>query len=236
LFTTRELQMMVGLLALMLVSADTASRVPPISADSMTPSIVIAIERLQVLTPIAGATSQIENPAPPASGASITDSTLRLVWSQPDTVVKKKRVLVEYSDWYGRRLAIHRTLSWAMIPLFAASYYTGDRLARDGRIGSPAWVRTLHPYAATGASVVFGVNTVTGLWNLWDARHDPEGRVRRVIHSVLFIAADAGFAYAGSLGKQARDNSEIRNKHRAIALYSMGASYVSMMIMLLGGK
>ena len=80
------------------------------------------------------------------------------------------------------------------------------------------------------------MNTVTGLWNLWDARHDPAGRKKRIIHSVLFMIADGGFAYAGSIGKQARDNSAIRDRHRTIALSSMGVSYVSMMIMLLGGK
>lgn len=235
-FTTLEFDMIAaGLLAMLLVSADTSTRIVPLRADTMTASAVVAIDVLSLLR--TSTTDSVSTGV--ATGAPRIDSgdaTLRLVWPQADTTVKKKRVLVEYSDWYGRRLAIHRTLSWAMIPLFAVSYYTGDRLARDGRIASPAWVRTLHPYAATGASVVFGVNTVTGLWNLWDARHDPQGRVRRIIHSVLFLAADGGFAYAGSLGKQARDNSEIRSKHRAIALYSMGVSYVSMMIMLLGGK
>ena len=123
-----------------------------------------------------------------------------------------------------------------MIPLFAVSYWTGEKLYADGRINSPAYIRALHPYAATGASVVFGVNTVTGLWNLWDGRHDPEGRKRRIIHSVLFMIADGGFAYAGSIGKQARDNGDIRDRHRTIALSSMGVSYLGMMIMLLGGK
>jgi hypothetical protein len=228
--------MIVGLLILLLAPADTTVRGAPVASDTMTPSVVAATEPLSAVR--LSSTEIDEAPTLEAHPrAGISDSGIRLVWATPDTVPKKKkRVLVEYSDWYGRRLAIHRTLSWAMIPLFATSYYTGDRLSRDGRIDSPAWVRTLHPYAATGATVVFGVNTFTGLWNLWDARHDPEGRVRRVIHSVLFIAADAGFAYAGSLGKRAREDSAIRTKHRAIALYSMGASYVSMMIMLLGGK
>ncbi len=228
--------MVAGLLVLMLASADTTLRIAPVVPDTLTESSGALIETLTVheraaTDSVIGVLSTI------APRAGITDPTVRLLWPLPDTVVKKKkRVLVEYSDWYGRRLAIHRTLTWAMIPLFAISYYTGERLVRDGRIDSPPWVRIAHPYAATGASVVFGVNTVTGLWNLWDARHDPQGRVRRVIHSVLFLAADGGFAWAGSLGKQARDNSEIRNKHRAIALYSMGVSYVGMMIMLLGGK
>jgi hypothetical protein len=114
------------------------------------------------------------------------------------------------------------------------SYYTGDRLARDGRAASPALVRNLHPYAAGGAAVVFGVNTVTGLWNLWAARKDPEGRTRRILHSVLFIAADAGFAYAGSLGDEAGENGRIRDRHRTIALGSMGVSTVGWLIMLIG--
>ena len=226
--------MIAGLLAMLLVSADTTMRIAPLPHDTLATSEIVlaapvlsdepAIDSLRVSTPIV------------LQRRGVTDSSLRVVWPRPDTTIKKKRVLVEYSEWYGRRLAIHRTLTWAMIPLFATSYYTGERLARDGRVGSPYWVRAAHPYAATGAAVVFGVNTFTGVWNLWDARHDPEGRKRRIIHSVLFMIADAGFAYAGSIGEEARNDSEIRNKHRAIALYSMGVSYTSMMIMLLGGK
>ena len=217
--------MLAGLLALMLVSADTTTRIAPPIEDIVAVALVTPPDALAPasVTPIAPTDS--------------VDCAPRLRYPFPDTTVKKKkRVLVEYSDWYGRRLAVHRTLSWAMIPLFAVSYWTGERLARDGRVNSPYYIRALHPYAATGASVVFGVNTVTGLWNLWDARHDPEGRKKRIIHSVLFMIADGGFAYAGSIGKQARDTSAIRDRHRTIALSSMGVSYVSMMIMLLGGK
>lgn len=228
--------MIAGLLALMLVSADTTTRIAPPMADSVSESPVAAIDALtsRDLPNLDSLTRATAVAAAPRT--DVTDPALRLRWSQPDTTVKKKRVLVEYSDWYGRRLAIHRTLTWAMIPLFATSYYTGERLARDGRVGSPYWVRAAHPYAATGASVVFGVNTLTGVWNLWDARHDPEGRKRRILHSVLFMIADGGFAYAGSIGNKARNDSDIRQTHRTVALYSMGVSYVSMMIMLLGGK
>ena len=224
--------MIAGLLALMLVATDTTMRIAPPVDASMTALVAAASDTLSVPMaavnlPTAALQTHIDS----------VDNAPRLRYPFPDTTVKKKkRVLVEYSDWYGRRLAVHRTLSWAMIPLFAVSYWTGERLARDGRVNSPYYIRALHPYAATGASVVFGVNTVTGLWNLWDARHDPVGRKKRIIHSVLFMIADGGFAYAGSIGKQARDDSAIRDKHRTIALSSMGVSYVSMMIMLLGGK
>jgi hypothetical protein len=218
--------MITGLLALMLVSADTTMRFGPPESDTLAVSVVAAVESLPPVQPILAMVAVDSVPSGP-----------RLVWQQPDTTVKKKRpVLVEYSDWYGRRLAIHRTLSWAMIPLFAASYYTGERLARDGRVNSPYAVRAIHPYAATGAAAVFGVNTVTGIWNLWAGRHDAEGRKRRFAHSILFMIADAGFAYAGSIGEESRDNSKVRSTHRTVALSSMGVSYVGMMMMLLGGK
>ena len=225
--------MIAGLLALMLVTADTV-RVSPIAPDTLrTDSLMVdTLVTKAPAQPIDTATISATIAAPP----SIDSLAPQLIFARPDTVVKKKRILVEYSDWYGRRLAVHRTLTWAMIPLFAVSYWTGEKLYADGRINSPAYIRALHPYAATGASVVFGVNTVTGLWNLWDGRHDPEGRKRRIIHSVLFMIADGGFAYAGSIGKQARDNGDIRDRHRTIALSSMGVSYLGMMIMLLGGK
>ena len=224
--------MIAGLLALMLVSADTTMRIAPPVDESMTVVVAAASDTLSV--PMAAV--NVPTAALPPHIEAVDDAP-RLRYQVQDTVIKKKkRVLVEYSDWYGRRLAVHRVLSWAMIPLFAVSYWTGEKLATNGRVNSPYYIRALHPYAATGASVVFGVNTLTGLWNLWDARHDPAGRKKRIIHSVLFMIADGGFAYAGSIGKQARDDGAIRDKHRTIALSSMGVSYVSMMIMLLGGK
>lgn len=175
---------------------------------------------------------------PPPDPAPRLPSTVRGVWTASaatvDTLVKKRSRLVSYSEWYGRRVTIHKAASWAMLPLFAASYYSGNRLARDGRAASPQFVRRLHPYAAGGSAAVFGVNTVTGLWNLWDARRDPEGRTRRIVHASLFLLADAGFVYAGSIGRDGRENGAIRSRHRAIALSSMGVSTAGWLIMLLG--
>jgi hypothetical protein len=217
--------MIAGLLALVLASADTTMRFAPPAVDTLVePTIAVLVDSVPV-------EQAVEVPVRIDS----TALTPRLRWVRPDTLVKKKkRALVEYSEWYGRRLAIHRTLSWAMIPLFAVSYYTGERLARDGRAGSPASVRALHPYAATGAAAVFGVNTVTGLWNVWASRKDPEGRTRRILHSALFLIADAGFAYAGSIGREGREDGEVRDRHRAIALSSMGVSTAGWLIMLIG--
>ena len=76
---------------------------------------------------------------------------------------------------------------------------------------------------------------MTGGWNLWEGRKDPNGRNRRILHSVLFTAASGGFAYAGTkLADDAQENMNARRTHRNVALGSMGLSTVSWLIMLIG--
>ena len=151
-----------------------------------------------------------------------------------DTVPRVRRRAVVYPDGYATRVRIHKTLSWGLIPLFAASYFSGDQLLEHGT-DAPSWARNLHGPAATGSAILFGANTVTGGWNLWDGRKDPNGRTRRIIHSVLFTAASGGFAYAGTkLADDAAEDLNARRKHRTVALGSMGVSTVSWLIMLIG--
>jgi hypothetical protein len=151
-----------------------------------------------------------------------------------DTVPRKRAKAIVYSDAYGTRLTIHKTLSWAMLPLFAVSYVTGDQLIKKGS-DAPDWARSIHPAAATSTAVLFGANTITGAWNLWDSRHDPNGRVRRYLHSVLFLAASGGFAYTGTkLANDAQQSYSKRQVHRNGAVVSMGVSTVSWLIMLVG--
>jgi hypothetical protein len=148
------------------------------------------------------------------------DTTLRTLTVPP---------AVEYSDWYYRRLALHRALSWAMVPLFIGSYITGDQLL-DGDASD--FSRRAHPFFAGGSAVLFGANLVTGTWNLVDSWKVKEGRTTRVLHSIAMVVASAGFVYAGSLGDQARDDRDIRNRHRTVALSSMGISTASWLFML----
>jgi hypothetical protein len=54
------------------------------------------------------------------------------------------------------------------------------------------------------------------------------------VHSVLFLAASGGFAYAGSLADEAEENGEKRRLHRNVALGSMGVSTASWLLMLVG--
>lgn len=138
---------------------------------------------------------------------------------------------VEYSDWYGRRLTIHRVASYATLPLFAFQYAAGRELY-DHSTDAPAWARDGHGIAATGVAALFAVNTVTGVWNMWDTRRDPEGRKWRTAHAVLMLAADAGFAATGLLAETAERDADARSQHRTIAIASVAVATTSYLMML----
>lgn len=145
---------------------------------------------------------------------------------------RRRSKAIEYSGFYHARLTLHRWLSFTMIPLFIGSYVTGDQLLKNST-DAPRWARQWHAPFATGTALVFGVNTITGLWNLWDSRKDPSGRARRYVHSLLFMAADAGFTWAGTkLANDAENSQAIRLKHRNVALASMGVSVTGWSLML----
>ena len=183
--------------------------------------------RLTDSTGLAGMTLTI---ARPSALGSLQPSDTR---APADTVRKPRKKAFIYTDAYATRLTIHRRLSWAMLPLFAVSYVTGDQLIKNPS-GAPSWARSLHGPAATGSALLFGANSVTGYWNLWEGRHDPNGRARKIIHSLLFTAASGGFVYAGTqLANDAEQSQAKRREHRKVALGSIGVSTASWLIMLL---
>jgi hypothetical protein len=139
-----------------------------------------------------------------------------------DTVTRKRAKSIEYSDAYYTRLKIHRVASYAELPLFAVEYVLGERLLKEQRTGFPSGgLKTAHTTVALGLGALFTINTVTGVWNLWDSRSDPSGRTRRLIHSIAMLGADAGFALAGATGGGANENQSGANRHRTIAVSSM---------------
>ena len=178
--------------------------------------LLLAIARTPLDTPVTQTTnldsSSIVMPAPTA--------TL-------DTPVVRRRRAVQYSDQYYMRLTIHRYGSYAMLPLFAAEYALGQNLINDANPSS--WIKPTHTGVALGIGALFAVNTVTGAWNLWESRDDPSNRGLRITHTVLMLAADAGFAITGALTptEHSSDFNEIRNsrnRHRNWALGSIGVS------------
>jgi hypothetical protein len=144
------------------------------------------------------------------------------VWTWPVDTPAVRRRTVEYSDWYARRLAIHRVGSYTMLPLFGAEYVLGDRLLNGTNFAS--WVKPAHLTVATGLGALFTINTVTGVWNLWDSRHDPAGRTRRWLHAGLMLASDAGFVWTGTLADGAGHSPSDARLHRNAAIGSMAIS------------
>lgn len=130
---------------------------------------------------------------------------------------------IEHSDFYYVRLGIHRYASYAIVPTFIAEYALGQSLFNHppGSSGT----RTAHSVVAVGLVGLFGINTVTGVWNLWDSRHDGPGRARRWIHAALMITSDAGFVATEAVApgrRQAVLDPSRRRLHRTLALSSMG--------------
>jgi hypothetical protein len=146
-----------------------------------------------------------------------------------DTVHKRPKV-VEVSEWYSRRLTIHRDVAYGTIPVFAAQWIAGNQLYADSKSGAPSatWVKTTHRTGATLLAAAFTVNTVTGLWNLWDSRSVPQGRVLRTIHALSMIGADAAFTYTGAkLANDAEQSAAKRREHRQVAFSAMAVTAVS---------
>jgi hypothetical protein len=139
----------------------------------------------------------------------------------------------EYSDAYRMRAKIHRISSFATLPLFGTEAILGQSLYSNPR----STKKDAHLAVATGIGLLFAVNTVTGVWNLVEARKDPNHRSRRLVHGLLMLGADAGFLATAALGPNT-EHGEVggsRSTHRAVAFTSIGVATAGYLVMLLGG-
>jgi len=154
-----------------------------------------------------------------------------------DTATPRPRPkVVEISDWYYRRLTIHRIVAYATVPVFGLQWAAGDQLYRKGS-DAPTWAKSMHRAGATALAGMFTVNTVTGLWNLWDSRSVPDHRALRTVHALTMLAADAAFTYAGAkLSNEAETSASKRQLHRTIALSAMGVTVLSGVAMKIWNK
>lgn len=148
----------------------------------------------------------------------------------PATDLRQRRA-IEHDDAYYTRLTIHRWGSYAMLPLFAGEYLLGRRLLNGGDV--PGWIRNAHGTVAGAIGALFAVNTVTGVMNLWAGRDDGDDRARRLLHSALMLASDAGFLYTASLVEDDRGGRDL-SRHRAAALTSIGLSAAGTALMWIG--
>ena len=145
-----------------------------------------------------------------------------------------------YSNAYLLRQKIHKYASIATLPLFVSEAVVGQKLF-DKTGSESESLRSAHTGLATGIGVLFGVNSVTGVWNLWEARKNPNGRGKRMLHGILMLAADAGFVATAALAPHDDDGEEgvveregrgSASAHRAVAFSSLGVAAASYIYML----
>jgi hypothetical protein len=152
-----------------------------------------------------------------------------------DTPRARPRV-IEVSDWYSRRLTIHRWVAYSTIPVFGLQWAAGTQLYNHGA-DAPTWAKTSHRVGATTLAGMFTVNTITGAWNWWDSRTVRQGRTLRTVHALTMIGADAAFTYAGAkLSNEAETSTTKRQLHHTIALSAMGVTVVSEVAMKLRNR
>jgi hypothetical protein len=162
------------------------------------------------------------------SGKLTFPGSLPALAQDPPAPSPRPAVAFEYSDAYHTRRKIHVYASLAMAPLFVTQYALGDSLYTN----STDRKRTAHIVVGSGIGTLFGINTVTGVWNLWEGRKDSTRRARRLTHGIMMLGADAGFLATAMLAP-GRDGSGNRSTHRAVALTSMGVAVASYVFMLL---
>ena len=202
------------------------------TADSVAPALAFLRPPDSVVP--AGLSARVSAGAVPAGPrlAALAPSFADSAVPAPADTGERRPHAVEYSDAYYTRLTIHRYGSYAMLPLFAVEYALGQRILNGQQTGDFASSGTIdaHRVVAGTIGVLFAVNTVTGVWNLIEARKDPVGRTRRNLHALGMLLADAGFLYTASLAGDAHEGENVTS-HRNAAIASIGVATVSGVMM-----
>jgi len=169
----------------------------------------------------------------PASGTPIADAipleAARLAGAPQDA----RPVAIEYSEGHETRAKIHKYVSWATIPLIATEFALGQKLYDNSGEDD---LRGVHGAVGAGLIGLFGVQSVTGVWNLVEASGAP-GHKKRLVHGLIMLAAEGGFVAAAAMApsheRSGLDND--RSTHRTVALVSMGVGTAGYLFMLLTG-
>jgi len=159
---------------------------------------------------------------------SLTSDAFQDPAAQPPSVRPKA---FQYSDGYETRRKVHVYASMAMLPLFVVQGVLGSKLY-DGDFTEGQ--RTAHQWVGGSILALFGLNTVTGLWNLKEGWKDPHQHKLRVTHGLLMLAADAGFAATVLAAPDPRDDVSTHSTHRALAYTAISAATAGYLIMLFG--
>lgn len=146
-------------------------------------------------------------------------------------------VAIEYSDGHLMRAKIHKYTSLATLPLLATEFYLGESLYNDPNSLSSG-KRGVHGAVGAGLIGVFGVNSVTGAWNLLESRQAP-GHTKRLVHGLLMLASEGGFVASAVTAPGGGRNGLVtfdadKSTHRTIAITSIGLATAGYLMMLFG--
>jgi hypothetical protein len=143
-----------------------------------------------------------------------------------------------FSHGYFVRRKIHKYVSYATMPLIVSQAIVGQKLndETDNESGS---LRSAHSGLTAGLGIVFGAESVTGIWNMLEARKNHVRSKKHLIHGILMLAADAGFVATAALAPGHEEEERLTGRsnrastHRAVGYASLGiatAGYVYMLI------
>jgi hypothetical protein len=154
----------------------------------------------------------------------------------PSTAPQVHPAATIYTHGYEVRRKVHRYASFATLPLFGAELALGQSLYNSSSRQDGA-KKGAHAAIGTGLIGLFGVNAVTGVWNLWEDRKNADGRALRTTHGILMLAANAGFVATAATapGERRFGTTTFNNQkatHRDIAYASIGVGTAGYLLML----
>jgi hypothetical protein len=174
-----------------------------------------------------------------AAPVSVRALALPPILLDQDNAQPLHKAAVEHSSAYQTRAKIHKYASFATLPLFAAEVALGTSLYNTPANADSK--RAAHGIVGAGIVGLFGVNTVTGAWNLFgEGWRDKEGRTRRLVHGLLMMAADVGFVATSQSGPNSRSQRQAATfetdkvTHRNLAIASVSVGTVGYLMMLFG--
>ncbi len=145
---------------------------------------------------------------------------------------------IEYSEGYETRARIHKIASWATLPLLGTEAILGQNLYNDPQ-GRQSSYRGAHIAVGTAITGLFALQSVTGVWNLVEGWKDPNHKTLRLVHGIMMLGADAGFAAAYATGPGGRNLvnfDQNKSTHRTVVFTTMGVATASYLLMLFGNK
>lgn len=179
----------------------------------------------------------VEQPQTIVSATPIADFLREQSLIDPDPQGARP-VAIEYSDAHETRGKIHKYASWATLPLLGTELVLGQKLYNDPN-SLTSNLRGVHGAVGAGLIGFFGVQSVTGLWNLVESNQAP-GHTKRLVHGILMLAAEGGMVAAAATAPGHSRNDLINfdaraSTHRDIAFVSIGVGTAGYLLMLLTG-